>query len=138
MNKERLLKLAEHLDKGKLGHKRFDFRVFNSNVEYKLKKKAPIYSEPGGNVCGTNGCAIGELPFVFPDAVEFSHAGIRFHNRTEDVCSFFGIDFHEKYFLFFPREYSSDFSRLPARAGRHQVAAHIRKFVANGGIYVTK
>lgn len=47
MNKERLLKLAEHLEVGELGHEVFDFTVY------------------GG--CGFAGCALGECPTVFPD-----------------------------------------------------------------------
>lgn len=54
MNKERLLKLANHLLHGKLGHKNFDFRHYNIG-----------HSEE--SLCGTNGCGIGECPVIFDE-----------------------------------------------------------------------
>lgn len=49
-----LRKLADHLLNGKLGHQVFDFSTYNQNYDCT-------------NKCGTNGCAIGECPIVFPD-----------------------------------------------------------------------
>ncbi len=51
MNKERLLALADHLERGKLGHEKFDFGCYNNT---------------DSNVCGTAGCGIGECPILFP------------------------------------------------------------------------
>jgi hypothetical protein len=59
MNKERLLKLADHLEFGVLGHSIFDFSYLN------LGKVNPK------NLCATNGCAIGECPIAFPEDWEF-------------------------------------------------------------------
>jgi hypothetical protein len=52
---ERLLKLAGHIESGKLGHDRFDFGHISVKAE-----------------CGTLGCAMGELPFCFPEAFKFT------------------------------------------------------------------
>lgn len=58
MNKERLLKLADHLEYGKLGHESFNFKQITTVTEI-------------GNFCGTNGCGIGECPIAFSDDWEF-------------------------------------------------------------------
>lgn len=129
MNKERLLQLADHLEKGKLGHEVFDFRNINIGN-----------TEP--NVCGTNGCAIGEMPIVWPDKIVFSQNTVMELSSQKygfsAAAHFFGIDLDdEAEFLFAPLE-RSDFrhpSMLYGRATKEHVAAHIRKFVENGGIY---
>ena len=51
---DRLEKLADHLIDGKLGHEHFDLLCFNEGI---TNKKG----------CGSNGCAIGECPIVFPE-----------------------------------------------------------------------
>lgn len=51
MNKRRLLKLATHLETGKLGHRHFYFGAYNLGAVT-------------ANKCGTSGCAIGELPII--------------------------------------------------------------------------
>lgn len=63
----RLLKLARHLKYGKLGHKKFNFDVFNENVSPNSK-----------NHCGTTGCAIGECPIIFPRDWYFSSDGYNY------------------------------------------------------------
>jgi hypothetical protein len=57
MNKERLLKLADHLETN-FGHDKFDFHVVTEGA-----RKA--------NGCGTLGCAYGELPIAFPNVYRF-------------------------------------------------------------------
>jgi hypothetical protein len=144
VNKERLLKLAEHLDKGKLGHKRFDFKTFNNDVAPShAKKKAGKYI--GAHGCGTNGCAIGECPFAFPEhwsIQEDGHTKLEgcYYGGFQGAMKFFDLDWDDTTFLFMPAYNADELAegKLSTRAGRHQVAAHIRKFVANGGIYVTK
>lgn len=72
-----LLTLAAHLSSGKLGHKFFNFRVYNAVVEHGKICKPGSYNftdetcEIDGT-CGTVGCAIGEAPIVFPNHWEFS------------------------------------------------------------------
>lgn len=97
--KNRLLKLAKHLRKGKLGHKKFNFEVLNRG------KNLEILS---GNVCGYQGCAIGEMP------IAFKGSGLTFENcditRALPVeMSFCGV--------------------LPSTATAKQVAANIEAFV---------
>lgn len=67
-NVERLLKLAEHLKSGKLGHEIFNFSTYNSS-EYLDSFKPPTnkYDDPRLKHCSTCGCAIGECPFVFEE-----------------------------------------------------------------------
>lgn len=72
VNKERLLKLADHLEHGKLGHKVFDYTKWNWNDRNKFPdaRQVPEYS------CGTNGCAIGEMPILEPEEWEFDSVGL--------------------------------------------------------------
>jgi len=82
-----LLKLADHLESGKLGHPTFDFTTFNSTLRYDMSPRKPVV--PG---CGTNGCAIGELPVLFPKLWKFNRLNgwpVRRTRRTE--CDPFSI-----------------------------------------------
>ncbi len=131
MNARRLLKLAEHLETGKLGHKIFDFDHIN-------------YGKRDERGCGTNGCAIGELPIVFPRSFKFHtyenihwdgdltyipNSGLSAFPAAED---FFGISSDETEKLFCP--YGNDGEEwgklLDNGATRKQVAKNIRAFVA--------
>lgn len=111
---KRLIKLAEHLETGKLGHKRFDFNVYN-NV-----------SEPR---CGTAGCAIGECPILFPSYWKWDYSGDPALRRGDSKAysAFFEITQEEYKLLFIPSE--EPFG-LPPTATRKQVAKNIRDFVA--------
>ena len=74
MKKKLLLELARHLDDGKLGHKIFDFAQYNSGNQAK---------------CGTAGCAIGELPILYPDKWKFEpkySEVLLIKNSSEDAC----------------------------------------------------
>ena len=132
IHRERLLKLADHLEKGKLGHKKFDFSQWNGNASREL---APL------NTCGTNGCAIGECPIVFPRLWKFGdyypelrrgHQGF----PRKDAMPFFGVSHEESHVLFIPRGDLEDGTRvgplrqMSARATRYRVAKQIRRFVA--------
>ncbi len=146
MNTERLLKLAEHLESGKLAHEKFDFRFMNrSPVEVPesvdclgIKFMAPeIRTE-----CGTNGCAIGEFPAIWSDRFIWDSDGIL--DRTngaesfDAAAGFLNISDEECEFLFVPRGHTLDFdheSMLTSIATKEQVAKHIREFVKHGGIY---
>lgn len=70
MNKERLLMIVKHLKEGKLGHETFDFSVVNGklNADGVVVR---VSAETSSNACGTNGCAFGEFPFIFPSQWEF-------------------------------------------------------------------
>lgn len=137
--KKRLLKLAEHLETGKLGHKKFDFSLYNS-AKYVFDTVEP-YS------CGYAGCALGECPIVFPKLWQFAIDGtpvLRTSDEdNEDMDgsveseSFFGITHQEAAFLFIPtwnyteKEHAPWNKKvLPTTATKKQVAAAIRRFVA--------
>lgn len=120
MNAPRLLKLADHLENGKLGHETFDFSILNNT------------SKP---VCGTAGCAIGECPIVFPDEWIFDSNGdpTLKEGRTawNSVDEFFDVTDDESSHLFIPKyqleKYSED---LGFNSTKEQVAANIRSFVS--------
>lgn len=116
---KRLLKLANHLKSNKLGHKRFSFKVTN------------IFVSPSGEIqesipykCGTNGCAIGECPIVFPKDWLFSKGADPVLRRFKEqdiswqwyairpsIMEFFGITDEESKHLFMPDE------QMPVRYG---------------------
>ena len=118
----RLLKLAEHLESGTLGHANFDFRV--SNIGETDKKG-----------CGSTGCALGELPILFPKQWRFQagcvilridSTGDLFH----DSAAFFGIDLIDAERLFIPGVLCLwNDAVLYGKASRYDVAASIRQFV---------
>ncbi len=134
MNKERLLKLADHLETGQLIHERFNFQWFN----FGLRTNPPIAG------CGSIGCAIGEMPGVFPE--DWAFQGNRDEDITpqlrigssgaefEDARIYFSLDHMTEVFrLFSPiAQYPELFGgiELDHNATKEQVAANIRAFVA--------
>jgi hypothetical protein len=129
MNAERLLKLAEHLETGKLGHEKFDFSYYNASDELGAAHLSPN--------CGAVGCAIGECPIVFPDEWRFNDqgfpvTGLHF-NSTDSGKEFFRLSEEEYEHLFLPHH--QDYDRfggvdLNDHATKELVAANIRAFVA--------
>lgn len=125
MNKDRLLKLADHLDSGQLIHKKFDFRIFNT-------------AGTADNPCGTSGCAIGECPAIF-DEWTFD---INFYPALKensdgwpltDAETFFGLSAYQADILFTPSgmyDIRTWHLKLDRNATRFDVAKHIRKFVS--------
>ena len=127
MNKERLLKLADHLEHGKLGHKVFDFGVYN------LRKDE---GAPAKGRCGYMGCAIGECPIVWPEHWQFGPAPVLWGYRwtLESGIAWFDITADEFSHLFLPHgQYPEDYggTELGIDATKEQVAANIRAFVAH-------
>lgn len=147
MNKERLLKIAEHLEKGQLIHKHFDFNQYNS-IQYN-NRFSQEYNEKG---CGTLGCAIGEFPAIFPNDWEFrpynnfeflpriiDTSDINFRLLTlptfQEAQSYLDISEREAEILFTPQEKHIEIGN-EVLAGlwegtitKEQVAGHIREFV---------
>jgi len=130
IHKDRLLKLANHLKSGKLGHKVFDFSCVNFSSD-------GIYDSKG---CGTCGCAIGELPFVFPRRFMFRkdcgvfilEDRIKGTLNTDGTLDFFGLCQNEAFHLFFPKyqnivEYGG--KSLNSVATKTQVAKNILAFI---------
>lgn len=122
--RDRLEKLAQHLETGTLGHKVFDFSTLNENIK--------SFDEPVG--CGTNGCAIGELPIVFPN--HFKFCGFEIVNLRTGEDSFighadwFGLCYDVYGSLFDPGR-SRPWSKkiLNNKASRKDVAKGIRDFL---------
>lgn len=139
LHKDRLLKLANHLKTGKLGHKKFDFSVIN--VDPEKDDRGEEYK------CGTLGCALGECPIVFPRQWGFKrykYGGVDpvLKNPTDreyfgsqsfrDSEDFFGIDEEQSEHLFqpesqIPSEYGG--RHLDENATRIQVANNILAFI---------
>lgn len=122
---DRLLQLADHLEKGKLIHREFNFYYFNFGEE----------DETG---CGTAGCAIGECPAIFPEW-KFDYSFPVFNEATlpdpfVSAREFFCLDRLETYHLFHPgcqRPLKYGGKELRGFATKEQVAANIRAFVAH-------
>lgn len=123
MNAERLLKLADHLENGKLGHDRFDFGIYN-------------YQEN----CGSSGCALGECPTLFPEDWMFV-SGVypqlisltrRKASPRRDAKIYFDISEGAAGHLFYPDEQNTKKyggADLEFFATKEQVASNIREFV---------
>ncbi len=140
-HRARLLKLAKHLEKGKLGHKKFDFQVINQpRGNNNLIPSSTCGVKPYS--CGYAGCAMGECPVAFPRQWLFDAAArprLRVGSDQEagvptfaDACAFFGLDTAAGVHLFEPNaQYTEMFGgrRLGPRATKRQVAANIRAFV---------
>jgi len=127
MNKiqiKRLEKLATHLEKGKLGHKTFDFEEVNSGP---LDIKG----------CGTLGCAIGEMPFVHPNSWHFNRQGDLTKTSNGsciaiEVELWYGINHAECAHLFYPYGQQPEIyggKQLGSDPTRKKVAKNIRAFL---------
>lgn len=129
--KERLLKLADHLESGKLGHRKFDFGHLHITGEFDARD----------GFCGMLGCAMGEFPVVFPRHFKFEgDSGIHFkkHNINawyeHGIREFFDLDNDAVNHLFYPGlQQPKKFGgrMLGDKARRSSVARNIRKFVAS-------
>ncbi len=128
MNKERLLKLADHLETGKLFHREFYFGSYNCGEDY---------SSMGLKSCGHAGCAIGECPGLFPAEWKWTkHGSPVLVDKDDSIISgaiFFDLS-HEEFNLLFNPYRSGDMlvgqKVLDDAATKEQVAANIRAFVA--------
>ncbi len=74
MRSDRLLVLAAHLKSDRRGHKKFDFSCFSQGPR-----------DPERHWCGSAGCALGELPVVWPYAWEFGRSALFFDGVTYAV-----------------------------------------------------
>lgn len=131
--RERLEKLATHLESGKLGHAKFDFSAINETRDHAI---------PPCGKCGYAGCALGELPIVFPRLWKFGAYGhtvlrsprtMRAQNSGDSFShseEFFGLTCGESLGLFSgcnPRPWAK--TDLRPDATRKQVARGIRMFL---------
>jgi hypothetical protein len=132
INYKRLQKLENHLRKGKLAHKKFDFSCFNFDTKINWEKRGEINT----NVCGTAGCALGECPAVFKEwkwdddivVLKKNSNGFAF----SDAETFFGLTEEQVEHLFNP---NGQVTRLyggrtaDVDASRVEVANNIRDFI---------
>lgn len=136
---KRFLKLAEHLEQGRPGgHKKFDFSQIHAN-----------HGTP--KHCGSAGCAMGELPVIYPrlwafelpsaDPEEAKYDFLRVFLKKngnprliwEDVAEFFGVGYEDAVDLFDPgrfRWWAKKGVVLSGKATAKQVAKSIRQYVA--------
>lgn len=119
---------------GKLGHKKFDFSVWNSG-----KSRSGGYKPYN---CGYAGCALGECPVIFPGKWVFGNdqgAPALMENKhstiidsLEEATVFFGISINEAAHLFIPGSQEfSEYGGMPLQdnATRQQVAMNIYAFI---------
>lgn len=134
MNKERLLKLADHLESGKLGHDRFDFGY--------------IHREDSDQPTNTCGCAMGEVKYCFSELRELRLPFLDYVSlyATDKVaknqvieayraevadfetllCEFFDLSDTELAHFFYPWVQFEGYESLGYKATKEQVVAHIR------------
>lgn len=142
-HRQRLLKLATHLESGELSHQKFDFGFFH----LPFVRCAASTKPDNSNLCGFAGCAVGECPAVFPKRWRMARfgpklKGTRGLSTLEQAQKDFDLRQLEAQHLFIPGEQKpSTFGGrfLEATATRRQVAKNIRIFVAKsmkpGGFY---
>lgn len=134
--KKRLLKLAEHLERGKLEHKKFDFAAINVDKDDNILVV---------NGCGFAGCAIGECPAAFPRQWHWSAGGAMLRARSGSSLrganteigfasaeQFFGLNDLESAHLFAPQcQITSSYGgrELGGGASAKSVAKNIRAFI---------
>lgn len=130
-----LAQLADHLEKGKLGHKVFDYGRFNAVLV------GGSFISPTAHKCGTHGCAAGECPIIWPHEWHFDEAGSpklsglpsavpSFTNQS--LSQFFGLDILMVKHLFYPNQQDpGEFGGhvLGSFATKNEVAANIRAFI---------
>ena len=152
MNKERLLKIANHLKSGELGHKEFNFSVINGfrtverdsaygptdidELSFWACEGIPdeAYAKKEIN-CGTLGCAIGEFPIIFSEDWSFNQIGMLTHiGGRGDIWvttgNYLNLSPTEVEHLFIPNEqclYKAEM--LGDDATKEQVADNILHFI---------
>lgn len=143
-HRQRLLKLAAHLESGQLSHKEFNFSFFHLPFG---SLSASLATPEDANLCGFAGCAVGECPAVFPKRWRMARfgpklKGTRGLSTLEQAQKDFDLRQLEVQHLFIPGEQKpSTFGGrfLSDKATRRQVARNIRIFVAKsmkpGGFY---
>ena len=139
MRSDRLLVLAAHLKSDRRGHKIFDFGCYSVGVR-----------DPKRNLCGSAGCALGELPVVWPDdwyfgpcsveggsnySVRLKPRGLDIYNSmyvNEGACKWFELSEDELFALFYADhelKEDSPIEVLTANATAEQVADRFIAFV---------
>ena len=120
-NFNRLRRIVTHLRSGNLAHDTFDFSEYNGG---ELK--------PSG--CGTNGCAVGEFPAIWPDLWRWGLNSLKsglvyrptgkFIFYPDAAEGFLSIKEETRQFLFTPADGYRP-NGLPGNATALEVADHI-------------
>lgn len=127
-----LRKLADHLLNGKLGHDKFDFGNYNAG----WPEKQPYQDIIQRNICGTAGCAMGEMPVLFPKHFAFDGNGVVLkhdYSKWDEAAGmkFFNITSEQYNHLFMPEDQMEHLGRtqnLTVKATKEDVAENIIAF----------
>lgn len=122
MNTQRLLEMAQHLESGVLRHKIFDFSQVNDTYD---------------SQCGTLGCAMGELPVVYPKIWKYKSGMVYLIQDSsgfmgKDIRVWFDLSQEEKLHIFYPKQQRPEKyggEHLNENATRYQIAENIRAFI---------
>jgi hypothetical protein len=124
-----LEKLGNHLMNGQLGHKNFDFSCYNMDDMKSVTD------------CGTNGCAIGELPIIEPTRFRFCSNFV--FDNGQGVFPYdnpFNLSINQYSYMFMPYyigESRIEINKLPETATRYEVGQRILEFVqAKGNVNI--
>jgi hypothetical protein len=132
---DRMRKLITHLRSDKIGQDEFNIKV----IHYEKKDiKFRFLIFPVLKTV-TIGCAMGELPYLFPDECVFDgnndvvYKGAKSSGIVENVMEFFGIDYYAVCYLFFCSNYYCSLrygdERLSDTASRFVVADRLEIFL---------
>ena len=125
---DKLNQLAKHLIAGELGYEEFDFNHYNEST---LSKG---FDKQG---CGTSGCAIGEMPFVFSEDWHFAGTSPALKKGSANIIAidakrYLGLNSDQYESLFIPNgePLKGDTRRMigPAATAK-RVGNHILKFI---------
>ena len=126
LHADRLIKLAEHLEGGKLGLE-WDFGQCRN-----VTNTTRLFRKP---ICKTVGCAIGDCATVF--GKEWGEPVINWHQGQIQGMAFFGLNHNEFLTMFYGARKIDEVGklcafnlpRLPYTASPFEVARQIRSFV---------
>jgi hypothetical protein len=150
MNKDRLLQLADSLGSNNMLLERFDYneilKTDSGSLEITFTQLWP--RTKAEHACGTTGCAMGEARLMWPTQFYLNPDGwgdwtIKDDNGVETIhygiftaaANFFSITYEQALYLFDPaKKVGVRTSPLDEHATAHEVAEHIRNFVAKEGV----
>jgi len=119
IQEERLRKLAEHLNSDNLFQTKWDFSRLHEVIG---ECKDEFSIERQNNPCGTVGCALGEVPFLFKeDGMSYNELGeiiwkdCLYKNSTELAVDFFGVPYVIAELLFVPWDDIPNYPEIIAR-----------------------
>ncbi len=131
---EKLRKLADHLKDGKLGHKRFSYSMLNSGAWWMENEENPYKDHIRLQGCGTVGCALGEMPFVFEEwafQCGFPVFYEKYWTTKISAVYFFNLSERAVEHLFYPNNFDIRIGGkcLNASAAKEDVADNIYHFI---------